>query len=279
MNWPFYLSAIFLSFALDPAEARQCLSIRARIKLNRWVEIRDQPPVKTVARPRDEETVTALPCGRILESDSPNEFVKKMMQKRAEKDLLNFRQILRSKPMLSQQEAFYLYKDALIANSAYFKTEILTVCQPIILPQKLVKFVMLHLHFLEDILNDFPEKRSDLEVMLLEEALASVIDEAGYQELIRVCNLNAPLSNGYPLIYHVIFNSHLPNYFFDRIFHHTQLDLNFKGCLGNLPAEWSDWPLLMHAWIYNERAFAKLVERIPINEILPSITQTFQWFI
>ena len=266
-----------LLFTLE-ARARRII-YRSRSKFFYLQQLKVKAPVETFAWTRVEVPIFALPDGQVLETEQPSQLVSELIEKRIHGDLFGFRQILAQCNYLHDQEAFNLYKDALLSRASDFKAEVLSFCRPILISPRLVKFALRHLNFLPDILQDFGEERRRLEVKLLEETMASVIDEAGLLALLQQCSINAPLSNGFPFIFHVIFHAHLPEYFLKLTLEQPNLDLYVGRAVereDTLPALWSDLPLLTHAWLYNEQAHRMLQERIPITQTIPSAKQILQ---
>lgn len=250
-------------------------------RVHRYRHIRRRSvPVKTTARYLD--CIVANPDGQIVEPTPPqpqSDFISGLLRACSEDDFESFQAQFSEKELLSAHEAFILYRELLLSGCpSRFNLEVAKICRPVLPSPCLAGFLLRNLSFLPEVFDALFAEKDRMSGFLLDEALATSIDEESFAFLLRYCNVNALLPNGYPLIYHVIYHSNLPDYFLKLTLNHPYLDLSVKrGGGGSVPALWRDLPLLLHAWIYNSRAFVLLAECLPAIEMIPTLSQVMSF--
>lgn len=271
----FLIAVLLYQSVIVKVDARAIIHARMRHKLRSPQRLQASRPVGTIARLCIEPPVLASTDGHVIDPNPPSELVSELVMKRVEGDLGGYRAILSAQTVLSQQDAFHLYKDSLLAPAPAFKAEILSICRPILLSPKLAEFLLFNQRYLQEVFDDFSAEKGRLSGLLMERSLMSGADETSFLTLTRVCDVNAPLSNGFPAIYHAIYDTNLPEYFLEILLNHPDLDISVEAQSGEVPALWSNRPLLIHAWIYNTHAFNVLSERFQYSvlQIFSSIYQ------
>lgn len=275
---------LFLLINLGEAAHMAYAMFRAKKRLI-WRAQRQEPPTSTVARfiVQPESAIIATQEGRLIttNNESQSEPVSELFVAFEIGDLETFTLSLKSRVFISESEAFLLYRHILLTDAWFFEAALLQVCKPVLLSPILASFVLRNVHFLEHVNSVFLDAESFLwERLLLQELiLHRDIPEADLRIILQFVNVNLPLLNGYPLIFHLIYYNTLPSYYLTTLLSVERLDLHPQPVIGSIPAEWSNLPLLLHALVYNHEAFYLLQSKIAFQDILPSFDQLISIFL
>lgn len=279
---PFWL--LFCLINLSEATHMAYAMLRAK-KRHMYMHNRNRPPIATTARfiAQPESSIVATPEGRLIISnnDSHSDSVSELLGALECADLGAFTSLLNDCGFISQREAFLIYRHILMMEAWSFEGPLLQICKPVLLSPILASFALKNTHLLGHINLVFSD--ADLlswqRLLLQELLLHNDIPEENVRIVLESVNVNIPLLNGYPLIYHFIYYKHLPSYYLTALISIEALDLHPKPLIGENPAEWSNLPLLLHALMYNYEAFCLLRSKMEFQDLLPTFDQVIGVFV